>query len=845
MDYLDEIEVIEERLNTKIDSGLSSEQVKENLEKYGSNLLLEKKEKSLLRFFFSCLLEPMMLILLIALLFTLIISFVDLYRYNEADFKESYGIFASILLSTFINLWMESKSRKAYKALSKIQNQGYVEVLRDGIEQRIRSDELVVGDIVILKAGNKVYADGRIVESIDLEINESSLTGEAHSVYKNPAVLRTQTTLAERTNMAYSGTFVIAGYGKMLVTSTGYNTELGKIADNLKEEAEDKTPLDQQLAHLSKILVIIGVVVAVIMFIVTLLIAIKNNTFSANALNDIFITSTIYIVSAVPEGLPGIVAISLAINVVKMSKQNALVRKMVSVETIGCIDVICTDKTGTLTENKMQVVGFYDEYGTIIKDDIPRNIKYNACFNHSLVKMIESGRTVYSGNPTEVGIRSFFSDEEEGSAKLISPFSSEKKYMEIEFGGIRYIKGAPEVIAKKCDIDRSRLNKIDQEIALLQLRACRVVSFASKRVGEANYHYDGFVSLVDPIKKDVYDSVKEALEANIKVIIITGDSKNTATAICNQLGVLTKDSILLDGNEIDEMSNAILDKKLDKIVCIYRATPRTKLKMIRSLKKNNHVVAMTGDGINDALALKEADVGLSMGINGTEVAKEASDIVLLDDSFSTIIKAIGFGRNIYQNFKRFIVFQLTVNISFIILIMLTICLGYTSPFSALELLWVNIIMDGPPALALGTEDNKIERLKPVSYHRDDKILDRGMIYKIVCSSIVIALLCIFQTCFNYIGGTIEQQKSIIFTLFILMELANIFNILEKKLNLFRQRILVLAVLVTAIIQFLIVNFKNPCFDLAPLSLTIWIKMLVVVGISFIIIRLTSYFRKQK
>ena len=809
--------------------GLSLKQVKLNEEKYGKNKLISKKQTSLIIVFFKNLLEPMMLILLISLLFTIIISIIDIIRFNKYDFKESYGILFAIILSNVINLWMEIKSRKAYNSLFNLQNSGTSYVKRENNIIKIKSEDIVIGDILVLNAGEKIYADARIIDSINLKVNESSLTGETDLIEKHNTILDESTILAERKNMIYSGTFVIEGSASAIVTSIGYETELGKIAYKLKSNEQDLTPLERQLAHLSKVLVIIGCIVASIMFIMSIILSLLNNTFSAQALNDMFITSTIYLVSAVPEGLPGIVAISLALNVVKMSKNNALVKKMVAVETIGCVNVICSDKTGTLTKNNM-------EFSCLYEADLTKKYKPT---NINLINNIMNNHTVYNneGNPTECAILKIFDKVTiDKNRVIITPFSSENKYMEIKINNTYYIKGAPEVILNKCDLSKQRINKILTEIEYLQLKAYRIICYASK-INQNLYTFDGFVCLIDPIKEEVYEAVKTAIDAEIKVIVITGDAKNTAVAICDELKLLTKDSIISSGEEIEKLNNEELKNKLQNLICVYRATPLVKLKIIQGLKELDYITAMTGDGINDALALNEADVGLAMNIKGTEVAKEACDIVLLDDSFKTIITAISFGRNIYKNFKRFIIFQVTVNISFIILILFTMLLGYTSPFKALELLWINIIMDGPPALALGTEKLDNEKLEVEVHKRSDKILDTKMLIKIFISSIFIAGFCIIQTKFNIISCSINQQKSVIFSMFVFMQIINIFNIHEHKINFFKQKILMFAIILTLVLQIVIVNYWSSFFELEPLELILWIKIAILVLVNFIFIKL--------
>lgn len=816
-------------------SGLNQNEVLINQKKYGKNIITKKKNKSVFKTILSSLTEPMMLILLIACLFTFIIALIDYFRYEILDLKETIGILLAILLSTSINLWMEIKTRNAFKNLKKIESSSDAFVIRNNSIHKILGEDLVVGDIVLFNTGDKIPADCRIIESNYLEVNEATLTGEGNSVFKNSHSINKNVSLAERKNMAYFGTYVVGGSGKGVVCATGDNTELGKIALNLSEDKKELTPLEENLNKLTKKLVLFGVFVAIIMFFLQLINLIIKNKYSSTMLNDLFLTSIIYIVSALPEGLPSIVAISLALNVLKMSKQNALVRQMKIVETVGRINVICSDKTGTLTKGNMTVTNVYENDNFVNKinsNDLINNILYN-----NSLKIVE-GKPI--GNLTEVALYNYLNLKKENkNVEIIEPFSSQKKYMVIGIDNKYFIKGAPEIVIEKTRLDSFKKKQVMDKIQILQNDGKRVILFASKDSNETIYNFDGFIALNDEIRDEVYEAISEAKNASIDVIMITGDGKNTATNISKKLKIIKDESEVYSGVDIDEMSPAVLKREISKIKCIYRATPNTKRIVIKALKEQNMVVAMTGDGINDALALKEADVGIAMGINGTSVCKDASDIVLLNDSFKTIINAIGFGRNILDNFKRFIIFQLTVNISLIILIMGYIIMGKNIPFNALELLWINVIMDGPPAIALGSEGINNYKLKKVVFKRNHPLISIRMILRIIISSLIISSLCLLQANFNYICCSSNEQKSVIFSLFVFLQLINIYNIIEKTLNLKRHFILYLMIILVILVQIFITNYFGNAFNLSPLKMNIWLKILGVCLFTFLLNRLLN------
>jgi len=564
----------------------------------------------------------------------------------------------------------------------------------------------------------------------------------------------------------------------------------------------------------------------------------------------------------VPEGLPTIVAVSLSINIIKLARQNALVKKIIASETVGCINVICSDKTGTLTENKMTVAAFYDDkWHTQPTELISGWLTHNICLN-TTADISQDG--TFIGNPTECAMLNFYECSDGRKKSVLSykeerldhdvlqafPFSSELKHMttinKVDDKIISYLKGSPECVFEMCDISDSKRNEIEQFIIKSQKKAMRVIAFAHKELValhdyedeilhaemETDMVFDGFVAITDPLRADVYQAVAKCRLAGIDLKILTGDNIITATAIASELHILNNNHIAVEAKDIIDLNDEDLLALLSKISVIARSTPTIKMRVVKLLKAAGNVVAVTGDGINDAPALKNADVGIAMGISGTEVSKEASDIVLLDDSFSTIVKAIAWGRGIYENFKRFIQFQLTVNISSVIVVLISILIGLKSPFTALQLLWINIIMDGPPALTLGLEPPTGDLMSRTPTRRHDNIVSRVMLLKIALTGVYISIIFLCQYVFNFLDATDQQMPTVLFTLFTLFQLFNSFNCRELHLvsilnNLFKNKIMLIVVTITFILQIIIIQFGGAFFDTIPLDLMMWMKIFAV------------------
>lgn len=837
--------------------GLNPEQVEKSRSTYGTNSFVRQSHESLAKRIWDASTEPMLVMLIFAAIITLAVNITRYFTGGEYNFLECVGIFAAIALSVVITIITEGKSAKAFEALNKINEDTLIKVIRNGEPQLITQKEIVVGDIIMIETGDKIVADGRLFSSNDLSVDESALTGESLPVKKDAEfVCQKSTPVAERANMLYSGCFVSAGNGQMLVTGVGNDTEFGQIAQELSSIEKTTTPLQEKLDKLGKQITVLGASAAAIVFAIEVLQFVMNGQLNLDTVSDAFITSIVLIVAAVPEGLPTIVAVSLALNIIKMSKENALVKKMIACETIGCVNIICSDKTGTLTENRMTVQKIYTGGELIdpeqLKDEM---LLKNYCINSNANISEEDGSWSFIGNPTEGSLLAAAAkagvdyQELRHAADIVRvfPFSSQNKDMStiVRENGkeILYVKGNPEKIISLCTgISEEEKEKNFHLMEEFQNKAGRLLAFAHKEL-EGQYNdeeqdeveqgliYDGFVVISDPLSPDVYESIRNCRSAGIEVKMLTGDNIRTARAIANELHMLDDDHIAVEATDIEKLTDEELKEALKKIQVIARSTPLVKMRVVKLLKEQGNVVAVTGDGINDAPAIKHADVGIAMGIAGTDVTKEASDMVLLDDSFSTIIKAVQWGRGIYENFKRFIQFQLTVNVSSVVVVICSILAGFSAPFTALELLWINIIMDGPPALTLGLEPIRPDLLKHKPTRRNENIISKKMLLRIFVNGIFISVIFMLQHFKNFLGAAPEEEATVLFTLFVLFQLFNAFNCRELDdtpmfKNLLKNKLMLGVFFLVLILQGIITQFGAAVFETVPLSAAMWGKMLL-------------------
>ena len=845
------------KTGTDSEKGLNPEQVEKSRSTYGTNSFVRQSHESLAKRIWDASTEPMLVMLIFAAIITLAVNITRYFTGGEYNFLECVGIFAAIALSVVITIITEGKSAKAFEALNKINEDTLIKVIRNGEPQLITQKEIVVGDIIMIETGDKIVADGRLFSSNDLSVDESALTGESLPVKKDAEfVCQKSTSVAERANMLYSGCFVSAGNGQMLVTGVGNDTEFGQIAQELSSIEKTTTPLQEKLDKLGKQITVLGASAAAIVFAIEVLQFVMNGQLNLDTVSDAFITSIVLIVAAVPEGLPTIVAVSLALNIIKMSKENALVKKMIACETIGCVNIICSDKTGTLTENRMTVQKIYTGGELIdpeqLKDEM---LLKNYCINSNANISEEDGSWSFIGNPTEGSLLAAAAkagvdyQELRQAADIVRvfPFSSQNKDMStiVRENGkeILYVKGNPEKIISLCTgISEEEKEKNFHLMEEFQNKAGRLLAFAHKEL-EGQYNdeeqdeveqeliYDGFVVISDPLSPDVYESIRNCRSAGIEVKMLTGDNIRTARAIANELHMLDDDHIAVEAADIEKLTDEELKEALKKIQVIARSTPLVKMRVVKLLKEQGNVVAVTGDGINDAPAIKHADVGIAMGIAGTDVTKEASDMVLLDDSFSTIIKAVQWGRGIYENFKRFIQFQLTVNVSSVVVVICSILAGFSAPFTALELLWINIIMDGPPALTLGLEPIRPDLLKHKPTRRNENIISKKMLLRIFVNGIFISVIFMLQHFKNFLGAAPEEEATVLFTLFVLFQLFNAFNCRELDdtpmfKNLLKNKLMLGVFLLVLILQGIITQFGAAVFETVPLSAAMWGKMLL-------------------
>ena len=845
------------KTGTDSEKGLNPEQVEKSRSTYGTNSFVRQSHESLAKRIWDASTEPMLVMLIFAAIITLAVNISRYFTGGEYNFLECVGIFAAIALSVVITIITEGKSAKAFEALNKINEDTLIKVIRNGEPQLITQKEIVVGDIIMIETGDKIVADGRLFSSNDLSVDESALTGESLPVKKDAEfVCQKSTPVAERANMLYSGCFVSAGNGQMLVTGVGNDTEFGQIAQELSSIEKTTTPLQEKLDKLGKQITVLGASAAAIVFAIEVLQFVMNGQLNLDTVSDAFITSIVLIVAAVPEGLPTIVAVSLALNIIKMSKENALVKKMIACETIGCVNIICSDKTGTLTENRMNVQKIYTGGELIdpeqLKDEM---LLKNYCINSNANISEEDGSWSFIGNPTEGSLLAAAAkagvdyQELRHAADIVRvfPFSSQNKDMStiVRENGkeILYVKGNPEKIISLCTgISEEEKEKNFHLMEEFQNKAGRLLAFAHKEL-EGQYNdeeqdeveqgliYDGFVVISDPLSPDVYESIRNCRSAGIEVKMLTGDNIRTARAIANELHMLDDDHIAVEAADIEKLTDEELKEALKKIQVIARSTPLVKMRVVKLLKEQGNVVAVTGDGINDAPAIKHADVGIAMGIAGTDVTKEASDMVLLDDSFSTIIKAVQWGRGIYENFKRFIQFQLTVNVSSVVVVICSILAGFSAPFTALELLWINIIMDGPPALTLGLEPIRPDLLKHKPTRRNENIISKKMLLRIFVNGIFISVIFMLQHFKNFLGAAPEEEATVLFTLFVLFQLFNAFNCRELDdtpmfKNLLKNKLMLGVFLLVLILQGIITQFGAAVFETVPLSAAMWGKMLL-------------------
>ena len=854
--------------------GLTDEQVKQSREQHGRNVLTPPHRTSLWKLYLDKYRDPIIQILLVAAFVSLILAFI------EQNFMETIGIFVAVFLATTVGFYFERDAAKKFNVLTALREEQPVKVRRKGKVMQIPRHDIVVGDVVLIEVGDEVPADGELLTCTDLQINESTLTGEPITE-KN---LEGGGDGAYPRNVVLRSTMVMNGRGEFVVTAVGDATEIGKVAQKSTEQTSVKTPLYVQLDKLASMISKVGSVVSVAAFVIFLVHDVLTNPvwggkdyfYMAEIVLGYFMMAVTLIVMAVPEGLPMAVTLSLALNMRRMLKSNNLVRKLHACETMGAVTVICTDKTGTLTQNQMQV----DEL--LQKDDNVQLLDVAIALNSTAE--LDEDKAI--GNPTEsallLWLKSQGKDYKEirQQAKVLKqqPFSTEKKYMatiaEVSDKKYLLVKGAPEIVLSLCQMEERERNQALRELDEWQHKAMRTLAFAFKEIdadlnisqllSDKNFTLQALVAITDPIRKDVPAAVKECRRAGIEVKVVTGDTAATALEIGKQIGVFedeaenigadgdmtSLDQQMITGEQWEALSDEEAYERAKDIRVMSRARPTDKQRLVAMLQKRGDVVAVTGDGTNDAPALHYAHVGLSLG-SGTSVAKEASDMTLLDDSFKSIANAVMWGRSLYRNLQRFLFFQLVVNVVALLLVLGGSVIGTEMPLTVTQILWVNLIMDTFAALALASLPPSHEVMQDKPRKGSDFIITKSMAWGILFCGVVFfaVMFALLVYCERRgEGGVDVHELTIFFTIFVMIQFWNLFNAkaLGSNRTAFRHflkdkgMILVLGLILIG--QWIIVTFGGEMFRTVPLSATEW---LAIIGGTSIVLWAGEVFRLFK
>ncbi|WP_287381784.1 MULTISPECIES: calcium-translocating P-type ATPase, PMCA-type [Methanobacterium] len=817
-------------LNSSI-NGLSSSEAQKRLSEHGKNELVEEKKAGPLRIFLEQFKEILILILIIA----------AIAAYYVGDTIDAVVILVVVVINAVVGFIQEYRAEKAMEKLKGLISTEAV-VLRDSQEQTVPAGELTLGDIVLLEEGDNVPADLRIIESYDLLIDESAMTGESLPVEKHAQTILSDDHGTE--NMAFMETDVASGRGKGVVVEIGMDTEIGKIAEMIQEE-EEQTPLQQKIGTLGKTLGLLAVIVCSVVFVLEYLQGVP--------LVDTFMTAVSLAVAAVPEGLPAILTLTLALGMQRMAKSNAIVRKLLAVETLGSCNVICTDKTGTLTLNQMTV------RDARVKD---QKMVYTIA---ALCNNATQSEGKLLGDPTDASLL-VYADEngynrkelEEKNPRLLEiPLDSTRKRMTTvnQIGHDRYvlIKGAPEVLLQKCsqisgDDEVCSLKVEDTENTMKDLQemtgnALRVLGFAYRKLGpeedledkeslEKDLIFAGLVGMMDPPREEAKQAIAQAKKAGIRVVMITGDHKDTAVAIAREIEITDDEEIVaLTGSDLDQLSDQEFENMVDDVLVYARVFPEQKVRIVETLKKKGNVASMTGDGVNDAPALKKAAIGVAMG-SGTDVAKESADMLLQDDNFATIVQAVREGRTIFDNIRRFVRFQLSTNIGAILTITSSSIIGLPVPFNPIQVLWINIIMDGPPAQSLGVEppEKGVMERPPLK----EEIIPRKNLIKIVSAGVVMTVGTLALYMYMLSTGTeLNRAMTMAFTVFVMYQIFNVFNC--RSDGGFSNKVLLIAVGSSLLLQIAVIYlpFLQGIFRTTALGIFDWVVILLIAATIFV------------
>jgi Ca2+-transporting ATPase len=847
-------------------NGLSNSYVKEKLEKDGYNELVDTKKKSTIILFLEQFKDFLVIILLVAAFISAVLG----------DLEGAIVIFVVVLMNAFLGLVQHKKAEKSLDSLKQLSSPN-AKVIRDGRTEIILSKEVVVGDIVLLEAGDYISADGRIIENASLKINESALTGESVSVEKEDIIIEREVPLGDRLNMVYSGSFVTYGRGSFLVTNTGMNTEVGKIAVLLKETKEHKTPLQVNLDKFGKNLSIVIIIICAVLFAVSVL----QGTSVMNA----FTFSVALAVAAIPEALSSIVTIVLAFGTQKMAKENAIIRKIQAVEGLGSVSIICSDKTGTLTQNKMTVMNAYINGKDIVADeyDIDEETELKLLHYSVLCNDASNNDGKEVGDPTEVAFVNFVSTIKErinnntvdtnlirNKFKRISeiPFDSDRKLMStlcnINGKKVMITKGAVDVMldrlmqievnGKLTGITQEDKDKIVEMNMNYSKKGLRVLAFGYKEIDhseitiedEHDFVFVGLISMMDPPRKESKEAVLKCIQAGVRPIMITGDHKITAAAIAKEIGILQEGDLAVEGAEIDKLTDLELQEFVEKVSVYARVSPEHKIRIVRAWQEKGNIVAMTGDGVNDAPALKQSDVGVAMGITGTEVAKDAASMVLTDDNFATIVKAVENGRNVYQNIKKSIRFLLSGNTAGILSVLYASIVGLAVPFASVHLLFINLLTDSLPAIALGLDEHSKEVMNEPPRQKNESILTKEFLLHVIIEGTIIAVITMTAYYIGLKQGDTRTASTMAFATLCLSRLVHGFNSKSDRFILFSKEFVNNKYLIGAfLIGFLLLNIVLLVPGLASVFKVVSLSsnlLLTVYGLALMNLIVTQFYR---
>ena len=803
--------------------GLTAREVEQSRVKHGENVLTPPRRQSMWRLYLEKYNDPMVRILLVAALVSLVLAFV------KDDYIETLGIIAAVLLATTVGFYFERDAARKFDVLTQLGEEQPVKVVRDGQVVEIPRREIVVGDVVVVETGDEVPADGQLFESTDLQVDESSLTGEPMA---HKAVQAEQQSVGEEAypkDMLLRSSMVMGGTGRYVVSAVGDATEIGHVARQATELTGVKTPLNIQLDRLAKLISKIGSVVATASFLIFLIHDMLTNDLwqtddylgMVEVVLRYFMMAVTLIVMAVPEGLPMAVTLALALNMRRMLKSNNLVRKLQASETMGAVTVICTDKTGTLTENRMTV------------NDVRRTKEDRIGNPSDLFKAIALNTTATHevGNPTEQALLRWLVSQgvdyeqlrEENPMTSREPFSTERKYMSTTVGDVTYIKGAPEIVMEKCSIEADMRQQMEAQLREWQQHAMRTLAIAQDKTLLA------IVAISDPLRKEVPEAIGQCRQAGIDVKIVTGDTSATAQEIARQIGI---EGDVMTGSDFAAMSDEEALQRITSLKVMSRARPTDKQRLVSLLQQQGEVVAVTGDGTNDAPALNRAHVGLSLG-SGTSVAKQASDITLIDDSFRSIVQAVMWGRSLYKNIQRFVFFQLVVNVTALLLVLFGSLIGTELPLTITQILWINLIMDTFAAMALASLPPSREVMHERPRSRDAFIITHGMMRGI---GFIGGLFFIFMGSllwyFERVAGVDDVELTVFFTIFVMLQWWNLFNarMLGSTHSAFRRlwacKAFLMVLMLVLVGQWLIVTFGGQMFRTVPLSWQTWLYIFI-------------------